>query len=115
MVGESGCGKSTTGRSIIRLVEPTRGSIKFAGKEVLGLSSGEMRPLRRDMQMIFQEPFASLHPRMTAGAAIAAPLVVHGLARCREADDRVIHMRSEDRRVGKRGGGSCRFRGCPVL
>src|SRR3546814_440747 len=97
MVGESGCGKSTTGRSIIRLVEPTRGSIKFAGKEVLGLSSGEMRPLRRDMQMIFQDPFASLNPRMTAGAAIAEPMVVHGLARGREADDRVIELL---RRVG---------------
>jgi len=97
MVGESGCGKSTTGRSIIRLVEPTRGSVKFAGKEVIGLSSGEMRPLRRDMQMIFQDPFASLNPRMTAGAAIAEPMVVHGLAKGREADDRVIELL---RRVG---------------
>ncbi len=97
MVGESGCGKSTTGRSIIRLVEPTRGSIKFEGKEVVGLSSGEMRPLRRDMQMIFQDPFASLNPRMTAGSAIAEPMIVHGLARGREAEDRVIELL---RRVG---------------
>ncbi|MEQ8816360.1 MAG: dipeptide ABC transporter ATP-binding protein [Thalassobaculum sp.] len=97
MVGESGCGKSTTGRSIIRLVEPTRGSIKFEGQEVVGLSSGEMRPLRRDMQMIFQDPFASLNPRMTAGAAIAEPMIVHGLARGKEAEDRVIELL---RRVG---------------
>jgi len=97
MVGESGCGKSTTGRSIIRLVEPTRGSVKFAGKEVIGLSSGEMRPLRRDMQMIFQDPFASLNPRMTAGAAIAEPMIVHGLARGKEAEDRVFELL---RRVG---------------
>ncbi len=97
MVGESGCGKSTTGRSIIRLVEPTRGSVKFEGQEVIGLSAGEMRPLRRDMQMIFQDPFASLNPRMTAGAAIAEPMIVHGLARGREAEDRVIELL---RRVG---------------
>jgi len=97
MVGESGCGKSTTGRSIIRLVEPTRGSIKFEGKEVVGLSSGEMRPLRRDMQMIFQDPFASLNPRMTAGSAIAEPMIVHGIARGRDAEDRVIELL---RRVG---------------
>jgi len=97
MVGESGCGKSTTGRSIIRLVEPTRGSIKFEGQEVVGLSASAMRPLRRDMQMIFQDPFASLNPRMTAGAAIAEPMVVHGLARGREAEDRVIELL---RRVG---------------
>jgi glutathione transport system ATP-binding protein len=97
LVGESGCGKSTTGRSIIRLVEPTRGSVKFEGKEMEGLSSQQMRPLRRDMQMIFQDPFASLNPRMTAGAAIAEPMVVHGLASGKEADDRVIELL---RRVG---------------
>ena len=97
MVGESGCGRSTTGRSIIRLVEPTRGSVKFEGKEVIGLSAGEMRPLRRYMQMIFQDPFASLNPRMTAGSAIAEPMLVHGLARGKDAEDRVIDLL---RRVG---------------
>jgi len=97
MVGESGCGKSTTGRSIIRLVEPTRGSVVFEGREIVGLSAGEMRPLRRDMQMIFQDPFASLNPRMTAGAAIAEPMIVHGLARGKEAEDRVLALL---RRVG---------------
>ena len=80
LVGESGCGKSTTGRSIIRLVEPTRGSVKFENQELTGLNSLEMRPLRRNMQMIFQDPFASLNPRVTAGAAIAEPMLVHGLS-----------------------------------
>src|SRR3546814_21159047 len=100
---------------MIGWVWPSRGSIKFAGKEVLGLSSGEMGPRRRDMQMIFQDPFASLNPRMTAGAAIAEPMVVDGLARGREADDRVIELL---RRVGldeehaKIGRASCRERVC---
>ena len=97
VVGESGCGKSTTGRSIIRLVEPTRGSVIFEGQELSGLSASEMRPFRRDMQMIFQDPFASLNPRMTAGDAIAEPMIVHGLARGKEAQDRVVDLL---RRVG---------------
>ncbi|MCR9070756.1 MAG: dipeptide ABC transporter ATP-binding protein [Alphaproteobacteria bacterium] len=97
VVGESGCGKSTTGRSIIRLVEPTRGSVVFEGQELVGLSASDMRPYRREMQMIFQDPFASLNPRMTAGDAIAEPMIVHGLARGKEAEDRVIDLL---RRVG---------------
>ncbi|WPZ35804.1 dipeptide ABC transporter ATP-binding protein [Thalassobaculum sp. OXR-137] len=97
VVGESGCGKSTTGRSIIRLVQPTRGSVIFEGQELSGLSASEMRPFRRDMQMIFQDPFASLNPRMTAGDAIAEPMIVHGLARGKDAQDRVIDLL---RRVG---------------
>ena len=97
LVGESGCGKSTTGRSIIKLVEPTRGSVVFEGSELMGLGPKEMRPLRRDMQMIFQDPFASLNPRMTAGAAIAEPMIVHGIAKGRDAEERVIQLL---RRVG---------------
>ncbi len=92
LVGESGCGKSTTGRSIIRLTQPTRGSVLFEGHELTRLSAVEMRPFRREMQMIFQDPFASLNPRMTAGAAIAEPMEVHGIAKGREARDRVADL-----------------------
>ena len=97
LVGESGCGKSTTGRSIIQLTQPTRGSVMFEGRELTKLNAKEMRPYRREMQMIFQDPFASLNPRMTAGDAIAEPMEVHGLAKGREARDRVADLL---RRVG---------------
>ena len=92
LVGESGCGKSTTGRSIVRLTQPSRGSVIFEGRELTGLNAVEMRPYRRDMQMIFQDPFASLNPRMTAGSAIAEPMEVHGLAKGKEARDRVADL-----------------------
>jgi oligopeptide transport system ATP-binding protein len=80
LVGESGCGKSTTGRSILRLIEPDAGTIRFAGRDIMALSGGALRALRRDMQIVFQDPFASLDPRMTVGATIGEALVVHGLA-----------------------------------
>ena len=79
LVGESGCGKSTLGRSILRLVEPTEGSVRFKGQEMTGLSGGAMRRMRREMAMIFQDPFASLDPRQTVGEIVGEPLGIHGL------------------------------------
>lgn len=79
LVGESGCGKTTLGRTIIRLVEPTSGSITFMGKNILELSVKEMKPIRKDLQIIFQDPYSSLNPRMTIGNAIKEPMTVHAL------------------------------------
>ena len=79
LVGESGCGKSTTGRLITRLYKPTGGSMMFDGKDLAQLSSSEMRPLRRDVQMIFQDPYTSLNPRHTVGTIVGAPLAVHNI------------------------------------
>jgi len=80
LVGESGCGKSTVARTVLRLVEPTSGSIKLNGTDITPLSKTELRPVRRSMQIVFQDPFASLNPRMTAGDIVGEPLTVHGLA-----------------------------------
>jgi glutathione transport system ATP-binding protein len=92
LVGESGCGKSTTGRSLLRLVDIAGGSIEFEGRDIAKLASDELRPVRRDIQMIFQDPFASLDPRLTVGFSIAEPLYIHGVAKGREAEDRVAWL-----------------------
>ena len=86
VVGESGCGKSTMGRAILRLHEPTGGKVFFQGRDVLALSAQEMKELRREMQIIFQDPFASLNPRMTVSEAIAAPLIVQKLYNRRDKE-----------------------------
>jgi oligopeptide transport system ATP-binding protein len=80
LVGESGCGKSTLCRAVLRLIEPTAGSIRFEGRELTGLSRRELRPLRRQMQMVFQDPYASLNPRKRVGEIVGTPLALHGLA-----------------------------------
>ena len=84
LVGESGCGKSTAGRLVLRLIEPTAGKVWFDGQEIYKLKDHEVRSLRREMQIIFQDPYASLNPRMTVGAMLEEPLFLHGLAKGKE-------------------------------
>jgi oligopeptide/dipeptide ABC transporter ATP-binding protein len=92
LVGESGCGKSTVGRTILRLIEPTGGSIKIDGRDITHLSKTELRPYRRQMQIIFQDPFSSLDPRMSAGDIVAEPMRVHKTARGPDVKKRVAEL-----------------------
>jgi len=95
LVGESGCGKSTTGRMILRLIEPTAGSVEFEGIDLVTLSTSQMRKLRRKIQVIFQDPFSSLNPRMTVGAIIREGLTIHKIAEGAQADARVRQLLDE--------------------
>ena len=92
LVGESGCGKSTLCRTLLRLIEPTSGSIRFEGREIADISQRELRPLRRQMQMIFQDPFSSLNPRKRVGQIIGDPIRLHGLAEGKELRSQVEEM-----------------------
>jgi oligopeptide transport system ATP-binding protein len=92
LVGESGCGKTTTGRCILRLIEPTEGTIRFDGQEIIGLPFREMRRLRRQMQIIFQDPYSSLNPRLSVRTMLMEVLTVHGVARGQAARDRVASL-----------------------
>ena len=92
LVGESGCGKSTVARSVMRLVEPSSGSIRLDGTDITTLGKSDLRPHRRSMQIVFQDPFASLNPRMTAGDIVGEPLSVHGLASGRDKQERVAEL-----------------------
>lgn len=92
IVGESGCGKSTTGRLLMRLLEPTAGNIEFGGKLLSTLSNNEMRKARRDIQMIFQDPYASLNPRHSIGKILEEPLIVHGMGNSKERKKKVIEL-----------------------
>ena len=92
LVGESGCGKSTVARTVLRLLEPTAGTIRLTGHDITHLGKAALRPHRRDMQIIFQDPFSSLNPRMSAGDIVGEPLEVHGLVRGKDKAERVAEL-----------------------
>jgi len=95
LVGESGCGKSTVGRCIIRLHEPTSGEVVFEGKNIIGLPDRDMQALRREMQIIFQDPYASLNPRLSILSIVSEPLKIHGVSSKQERQDRVADLLSK--------------------
>ena len=129
LVGESGCGKSTVGRAILRLYEPTGGTVVFDGQDITELGEAELRPLRRRMQMVFQDPYASLNPRHSVGRMVAEPLRVHGLAGRGQARKRVRELlevvglprtppratRTSSRAASASASGRARARGQPGL
>jgi oligopeptide/dipeptide ABC transporter ATP-binding protein len=92
IVGESGCGKSTAGRAILRLIEPTSGEVIYKGTNILKIDREEMRKLRREMQIIFQDPYASLNPRMTVGSIVGEPLTIHRISKGKEREDQVVKI-----------------------
>ena len=92
LVGESGCGKSTAGRCILRLIEPTKGAITFDGHDVTAMRKSELRELRREMQIVFQDPYASLNPRMKVGDIVGEPLVIHKIGMKRQRRERVAEL-----------------------
>ncbi|MEI8258276.1 MAG: dipeptide ABC transporter ATP-binding protein [Deltaproteobacteria bacterium] len=107
LVGESGCGKSTFGRTVLRLVEPTSGRVEFDGQDITDLSQRRLRPLRRRMQIIFQDPYASLNPRMSVFETIAEPLAIHGLAS--SASEVAARVESLMKKVGLRPDQATRY------
>ena len=110
LVGETGCGKSTTGRLVLRLLGPTEGEVHFRGIDLGTLPSREMRTLRQEMQIIFQDPFSSLNPRLTIGQTVAEPLLLHGKATRTTVGEKVVPLIE---RAGLNGG--ARFRSPPEL
>lgn len=92
LVGESGCGKSTTGRAVLQIYKPTAGHVFYRGRDITQVRGSEMRHYRRNMQMIFQDPFASLDPRMTVGGIVSEPLEIHNLGKAKERDEKVHEM-----------------------